>query len=184
MSWFQSLCLKWLLSTAWRNIHGILDICGSLFLSSEALKKNGGSSYESASLTYSNIILMSAPPLPKVLVWENYLPCGVPPTYPAPEAVANIATSPTPILLFSSLSSTLRSPTFSLLLQGFLWRSQWQGPLLPPGASQPTGCLGKRMMSLCGHTLGIAVCNTMKLVNNDIANYKWTWLPVQDDMCC
>lgn len=95
-----------------------------------------------------------------------------------------------PPLLFSLLHSTTLPHPF----QGFLWRSQWQGQLLPPGASQPTGCLGKRMMSLCGHTLGVAVCSKMNswimmasltahvILNRQIMliwnlhyHYKWPW---------
>jgi len=33
------------------------------------------------------------------------------------------------------------------LLQGFIWETWWQGPLLPPGTSQPTGYLSMGMMS-------------------------------------
>jgi len=138
----------------------------SLFLSSEVLKKNGGSSYESASLTYSNIILMSAPPLPIVLVWENYLPCGVPPMYPASQAVANLATSPTPILLFSSLSSTLlRSPTLSRGSFGDLSDKDNYYHL------EPLNQLDASVRGWCRRSS----VQYNELVNSDNANFKWAW---------
>lgn len=102
---------------------------------------------------------MSAPPLPIVLVWENYLPCGVPPIYPAPQAVANLAISPTSILLSSSLSSTLlRSPTLSRGSFGDLSDKDnyyHLEPLNQLDASVRGWC------HLCGHTLGVAVCSKM-----------------------